>query len=504
MMTEEYITSASGADIPMDISFLAQLGGLDLAFSRNPSDMGAVQRALAFLEENRRQDLQHLWARRAQTINPDHQLSIFAMASSYDLDGRFDRSIPLWREMQRRFPNVDPLGLNLANALASHGELVEAMQMGNAALAILDQRINVTVKLWTYQQYTLLFHLLMAEILLRQGEPRGFAHLYAQTAVRVTSFVVPGVPVWDGRNIAGLPMLITPAGGYGDQLLFASVLPSFQRAGAVVRLAVHPDLMPLAQASLPGCDVIASAMPQAILEPASPELMSDAATHPPGVQMNMFQLPVLRAQTRLPGEAYFPSYLKLTSAMQQQARVFTGQLRAASSGKKIIGITWDRAQRYYPDAVGGVEACRTARTSLPLATLGALIEDPLIAEHFHFAALHETKANRNWPRPMPANLSRLPIEPGDFSATAAAVAACEFILSIDMSVANLAAMLGKTTWLMLAHEGDWRWGHRSETSPWISGIRCFRQAAPGDWDSVKDAVKIALAKAYQTGSLSQV
>ena len=86
------------------------------------------------------------------------------------------------------------------------------------------------------------------------------------------------------------------------------------------------------------------------------------------------------------------------------------------------------------------------------------------------------------------------LSPGltDYAETAAVIANLDLVLTVDTSVAHLAAAMGKPTWIMLPHCPEWRWlQHRTDT-PWYDCVRLFRQPSPGDWNSVRDAVLDAL------------
>jgi ADP-heptose:LPS heptosyltransferase len=62
------------------------------------------------------------------------------------------------------------------------------------------------------------------------------------------------------------------------------------------------------------------------------------------------------------------------------------------------------------------------------------------------------------------------------------VAALDLVITVDTSIAHLAAALGKPTWVVLPYAADWRWRPTSAgTNPWYGSIRTFRQAHPGDW-----------------------
>lgn len=76
----------------------------------------------------------------------------------------------------------------------------------------------------------------------------------------------------------------------------------------------------------------------------------------------------------------------------------------------------------------------------------------------------------------------------DFQATAELISGLERVIAADTAVANLAAAMGKPTWVLLSHDPDWRWGWSGDTTPWFPCARLFRQPAPGDWRSVVEAV----------------
>ncbi len=80
---------------------------------------------------------------------------------------------------------------------------------------------------------------------------------------------------------------------------------------------------------------------------------------------------------------------------------------------------------------------------------------------------------------------RCPIADGmDFAETAALIENLDLVISVDTSVAHLAAAMGKPVWLLIAARPDWRWLLDRDDSPWYRTIRLFRQSAPGDWDGV--------------------
>lgn len=76
----------------------------------------------------------------------------------------------------------------------------------------------------------------------------------------------------------------------------------------------------------------------------------------------------------------------------------------------------------------------------------------------------------------------------DFQDTADLIAGLEVVVSVDTSVAHLAAAMGKPVWLLLQDRSiDWRW-----TQPWSPDVRIFRQPTQGDWQSVVAELEAAL------------
>lgn len=108
--------------------------------------------------------------------------------------------------------------------------------------------------------------------------------------------------------------------------------------------------------------------------------------------------------------------------------------------------------------------------------------------------IHHNDANRSLPPDVAAALMRLPgaisLHPEDtgardFQDTAEIASALSLVISVDTSIAHLAASLGVETWVLLpGRRTDWRWLRDRPDSPWYPTARLFRQSIPGDWSSV--------------------
>jgi tetratricopeptide (TPR) repeat protein len=77
----------------------------------------------------------------------------------------------------------------------------------------------------------------------------------------------------------------------------------------------------------------------------------------------------------------------------------------------------------------------------------------------------------------------------DFLDTAALINCLDLVISVDTSVAHLAAAMGKKTWVLLPYVPDWRWLLDRDDSPWYPSMELYRQTSIGNWNSALDRVK---------------
>lgn len=82
----------------------------------------------------------------------------------------------------------------------------------------------------------------------------------------------------------------------------------------------------------------------------------------------------------------------------------------------------------------------------------------------------------------------------DFTDTAALCELMDVVISVDTSVAHLAAALGKQTWIMLPSVPDWRWLLDRMDSVWYPSVRLYRQPDSRDWTFVLDRIRADLNK----------
>lgn len=268
--------------------------------------------------------------------------------------------------------------------------------------------------------------------LLAQGRYRdGFPLFERRHEVPQFRNVKPALPFpeWRGEALKGASLAIWPEQGFGDQIQCARFAPILKAQGADVTLLCSPALVRLFEPL--GVRVVGASGAVAFPDPDAWVMCMSIAGRL-GLESH-----------EIPGGAYLSD-------------------RASPRGKGDLRIG--------------------------LVTRG----NPSHANDRH-RSLSDKDAARL--RTLPGELVDLdPAASGakDFADTADIIAGLDLVISVDTAVAHLAGAMGKSTWLLApAHNTDWRWGVKGETTCWYDSLRLFRQERPGDWSAPIAAVEHA-------------
>ena len=150
-----------------------------------------------------------------------------------------------------------------------------------------------------------------------------------------------------------------------------------------------------------------------------------------------------------------------------------------------IGLVWGAGSRIGDSELVALEH----RKSVPLAaftSLAAVEECAFVSLQLGPAAAQATSP------PAGIALHDYTGHIKDFADTAALMENLDLVISVCTSTAHLAGALGRPVWLLNRFDTDWRWFLDQDDSPWYPTMRIFRQAQPGVWDSVVQAVANAL------------
>jgi tetratricopeptide (TPR) repeat protein len=396
---------------------------------------------------------------------------------------RYEEALAEFNAVLAQAPQHPMALYNRANALASIGQNAEAIATYDRLLAGIPQhatawnnRGNALMALKRHAEATASFakaialkpdfadaHFNQSLALLAVGDyPRGFSAYEwrwkrsGMPAARRNY----GRPLWLGEFLlARKTILIHSEQGLGDCIQFARYIPMLARAGANVVLEVQPELKSLLSRLAGVSQVFARGE-------ALPNF---------DVQCPVGSLP-LAHKTEL---ASIPSDIPYLTADEGRVTKWRPRVEALKSPR--VAVAW----------AGNVNHANDRNRSIALAQLKPLWESS--AAHFVSLQREPRRADADELKKVPAIL-HLGDELADLDDTSAIIALCDLVISVDTSVAHLAAAMGRPTWVLLPFAPDWRWTLEGERSPWYPAARLFRQPQLGDWASVIERVRMELAK----------
>ncbi len=262
--------------------------------------------------------------------------------------------------------------------------------------------------------------------------------------------------MWLGEsNISGKTVLIHADEGLGDCIQFARYVPQVAALGARVILVVAQPIQSLL-AGLPGVS-------ECLTLPGGP-------LPPFDLHCPLSSLP-LAFKTRLETIPSAVSYLP----PPPEDRVRAWESRLPAHDKLRVGLVWSGNPAHGNDRNRSIPLRMLSRILDLDATFVSLQKNPKASDQ-------ETLREHPEIIDFTADLT-------DFSETAALVCCLDLVITVDTSVAHLAAALGRPTWILLPYTPDYRWLLDRDDSPWYPTVRLFRQSARRDYGEVLDRVR---------------
>jgi hypothetical protein len=262
-------------------------------------------------------------------------------------------------------------------------------------------------------------------------------------------------PLWLGQeDISAKTLFVHAEQGSGDTIQFCRFLPLLlQRARRVIF-----------EVPLPLFGLLRRALPAQILVVASGQPPPPFDRHCP-----LMSLPLALGTTleNLPAAA---SYM---AADAQRVDVWRNRLGAAQGPR--IGLAWSGNERHARDRERSIALARL----LPL--IRSLSRNPDLGG-VQFLGLQNDLRPDDRPALAPEPAFQYFGEAiNDFEDTAALIALCDLVVSVDTAPLHLAGALGKPAWLLAARMPDWRWLLDRRDSPWYPSVRLVRQHERGSW-----------------------
>jgi tetratricopeptide (TPR) repeat protein len=385
----------------------------------------------------------------ALKLAPGNPLALYNRGNALRDLGRDGEAIDSYERALAAAPNHAGALRNRGLALAALNRHREAVGSFDRAIAIkpddADAHFDAAMSLLTLGDYA-----------------RGFAE-YEWRWKRAGMHAKPRfrTPSWLGATPLGSKTIMLHAEqGLGDTIQFSRYATALARGGTKVLLEVQPELKELLSQveGVAGVHARGESLP------------------PFDVHCPLMSLPLALKTTpqTIPSEI---SYLRADAA---RVAKWKPELDALASPR--VAIVWSGRATHINDR----------NRSLTLAAL-----EPLLA-------LPNVRVVSLQREPREADAARLASEPRilqlgdrltDFADTAAVLALCDLLISVDTSVLHLAGALGRPAWGLIPFQPDWRWGLAGNRTPWYPGLELFRQPEPGDWPSVIKAMTERLASA---------
>jgi hypothetical protein len=149
------------------------------------------------------------------------------------------------------------------------------------------------------------------------------------------------------------------------------------------------------------------------------------------------------------------------------------QSRLGSKNKPRVGLVWS----------GGTTHKDDRRRSIELKDyLGHCTDD------FEYFSLQKEVRENDIRDLQNSSIRHFADNLDDFADTAALINQIDLVITVDTSVAHLAASLGKPTLILIPYAPDWRWMLDRDDSPWYPSVKLYRQITLGDWQPTLKAL----------------
>jgi tetratricopeptide (TPR) repeat protein len=276
---------------------------------------------------------------------------------------------------------------------------------------------------------------------------------------RQSSYPKFSKPRWFGEaGIEGKTILVCADEGLGDTIQFARYVPLLASRGARVILAVEESARALLSA-LPG---VSQCVRKAANGLPAFDMHCPISGLPPAFETRLDTIP-----SEVP---YLPA--------PPQHLVQTWNDRLGPHDKLRVGLVWSGNPQHGNDHNRSIPLGALLRLLDLDATFVSLQKDPRPADR-------DVLTQRGDIVDLTAHLT-------DFVETAALIGCLDLVITVDTSVAHLAAALGRPTWILLPYTPDYRWLLDREDSPWYPTVRLFRQTDSREYASVLDRVRSEL------------
>jgi tetratricopeptide (TPR) repeat protein len=389
---------------------------------------------------------EYLAGMRARFTGTEAFERVEAMALSYR--NRVEEANAAYARLREKYPNVIEFDGELARAYRDSGRNEEAMAQVTRLAEIFPDHPD--------------YAFMIAELKLRAGEIGEGLAMYEKRFARELGFNsrhLP-MPVWNGEPIAGKGLLVFDEQGIGDCVMFGRYLPMLVERGARVVYVCRPGNYPLfsGQPALRKAIVLVRGTGLPPLETIDYHVSTMSVARCLGIDTA--------------GAGQGSVYLRADAA-----RVAACRAGLPDDGRPRVGLAWAANLNTNIGVAKSVTPAlvpRLLESALEVAFVSLQMPRSLDEAHGHLYA------------------ARPPIM--DFGDTMALIECMDVVVSVDTSVAHVAASMGKRTVVLSKFAPDWRWEGPAGGAPyWYPRVEVLRQHARGDWTGALDDLAALLA-----------
>lgn len=424
------------------------------------------------------------------SLQPSHREALLSAGSLAKRLEQFEDAEWYYRTVYNQNTDDFQAIIELAAVLVTLEEYEEALTLYRKALTIKPESISVfynlgfTLKKLGYLDEAIaiykqvirekpdyaLAHFSLGLAYLTQGNFKDGLPEYEWRwkAYNETPRIIPA-PQWDGSSVQGKKMYIYAEQGYGDTFEYVRYLQKLKNDGAYIIFCPQNALIPLIK-----------------LCPYIDEVVSSQQAIPScDYQAPLMTLPLLY-DTRLETIPAKIPYLYADKTLIKEWATYFAQKTPQKIYK--VGICWHGNSQYKDISLRRA----VAQKSCPLALFKMLADIPNVQLYSlqKVSGLDELNTvDHTFLHLFPDTIDSAH---GRFMDTAAIIEQLDLVITVDTSIAHLAAALGVETWNLLPEPADWRWMLTRSDTPWYPNMRLFRQSARGDWHSIMQEVHSAL------------
>lgn len=417
----------------------------------------------------------------AHRLNPLDNSTLWNYSEMLRLNGHIDMAIELLEELRRREGIYRPFGAHrLVACYEIRRDPISDQKCVDLYEHIFKTEPENELAKWGYALF----------LLSRENMADGlqwFNRRYLSNRYNNAYCHDFGIPWWDGLWSSlpkGSTLILQGEQGLGDEMMYASCLNELlaeakQRQIKII-IAVKKPLVRLFQESFK--DVAAVIAHTTSKAPADISALNVTAQFPLGHLLALKRHSIDDFVTHQ--QAYLQANPDRVQYYDQKIKQL-GRERVDGKHRLRVGLMWgtvphETVSRFVQSA---------AVRSIHINQFAELSD---LTDRVEFVSLQNHERGYEVGAVPELHIVDLSEDQADFYDTAAIIANLDLVISVDTSVSHLAGAMGKTTWVPLISNPDWRHGHHRDMSYWYTDTRYFHQSTPRQWKDVMAQIHLAL------------